>query len=62
MRIHRAITHQAEAVVHVQIGARLRKELPDPRNLIPVFGQMTVDIGVGVFASEPPCARELFIG
>src|SRR3569833_1932319 len=62
MRIHGALAHQSEAVVHVQIGACLREQLADPRNLVAILGQMAMDVSAGVFARELARACELLIG
>ena len=59
MRVHRTLTHQAEALIHIEIGARLREQLARPRDLVLVFGDVRMNPSVGIFGCQLTRALQL---
>mgnify|MGYP003342703529 CR=1 FL=1 len=52
MRIHRALAQQARAFVHIQVAARLRKQLAHPADFVGVLGQVRLDPHVRVLLGQ----------
>ena len=59
MRKHRARSEQAEAVIDIEVGARLGEQLLHPRDLVEIFGQVRLHPEAGRFRIQAPDHREL---
>ena len=59
MREHGLVTHQAEAVIDVEVTAAMGKTLRDSRDFGHVLGKMRVHPGVRVLRGEPAGSFEL---